>query len=657
MFAMLLTAAHLRTLKALAPSEGVMHPSARVSEDEDDLYRVLDVQGLVRPPTNQGYTLTDDGREALHLLQEMLAAGVLPEIAEAPAGWRFLGSEVLASLAAAERVGGQVGPVALDLLRARGFVDAPAAKRARGTTCLNRFGTTWLEWARRHHPRLEITTALAQSVRRMPVAYAEPHLLDIPASHRAQLEAMDLLAWSVPDGQSYTLSALGHAVHDALTEGGYPVADVVLNDELLSQLATLQERGKEAIAQEQLANVQALGSVDAQGQLTPAGQAALRARHLREAEPAHHPATFAIGHEEAELLGVMHRLSEGDESAKQQATTKGALHKALIERLDRRYQEMVGRYGRTINEVPARKREAETLLAELRERDRAFADPASLDDLLVHLGSFDLVRTEGSGHETVYRVTPLGHVLLQGQDQEQTPHDVTSAAVKAITLTTTTGRFQAPASEWVRQARAQGLIGSVGITSAGRLYARLATQGTRWPSLTREEARVILHLPEVEPPARDRRPGAEAEDEVEDKATDQGTDEEQLEHALDRLEARGLIDRLVDGHIVRTETGQLLTRAVSGALELARPVTPAIVRLLAAVRQVGTTLYVKEEKVRRPPSQWEEVERLTGLGPDDFKETVHLARLGQYLGDASLTEAGEDLLAVLAQGKSAATPS
>jgi hypothetical protein len=35
-------------------------------------------------------------------------------------------------------------------------------------------------------------------------------------------------------------------------------------------------------------------------------------------------------------------------------------------------------------------------------------------------------------------------------------------------------------------------------------------------------------------------------------------DEEKLNHDLDRLEARGLIERLVDGHIVRTETGDLL---------------------------------------------------------------------------------------------------
>jgi len=58
---------------------------------------------------------------------------------------------------------------------------------------------------------------------------------------------------------------------------------------------------------------------------------------------------------------------------------------------------------------------------------------------------------------------------------------------------------------------------------------------------------------------------------------------------------------------------------------------------------------IKEWKVRIQPEQWAEVERLTGLGPQEFKETLHVARMGQYIGEANITEAGMDLLAVQAQ--------
>jgi uncharacterized protein len=38
-----------------------------------------------------------------------------------------------------------------------------------------------------------------------------------------------------------------------------------------------------------------------------------------------------------------------------------------------------------------------------------------------------------------------------------------------------------------------------------------------------------------------------------------------------------------------------------------------------------------------------------GLGPQEFKETVHIARLGHYIWEMHITEAGLDLLAVQEQ--------
>ncbi len=159
----------------------------------------------------------------------------------------------------------------------------------------------------------------------------------------------------------------------------------------------------------------------------------------------------------------------------------------------------------------------------------------------------------------------------------------------------------------------------------------------RAPALTREEAEVLVNLPAT---VREKPTSGERDH--------SSLDEEKQDWAFEKLEARGLIERLVDGQIVRTEAGQLLAKAVSGALQLGHPVTPAIVRLLAAIRQVGT-LYVKERKVRMMPHKWAEVERLTGLGPQEFQEAVHIARLGHYIGEVNITEAGLDLLAVQEQ--------
>jgi len=44
-----------------------------------------------------------------------------------------------------------------------------------------------------------------------------------------------------------------------------------------------------------------------------------------------------------------------------------------------------------------------------------------------------------------------------------------------------------------------------------------------------------------------------------------------------------------------------------------------------------------------------EVERLTGLESNAFQEAVYIARLGHYIGDANINDAGSDLLEALAK--------
>jgi uncharacterized protein len=641
---MLLTAEHLRALDALMASEAAGHAAHAIDEDEIDIYRVLELQGLANLEIVRSYTLTNVGREAVRLVGEMRAQGLLPPADQMRRGWRFLGSEVLAALVAAGRVGGRVGPLAEGLLRERGLAQEfrePETKKR--FPRLNAYGTAWLDFAQRARPRLEITGDLANSIHRMPPAYADPHQLDIPPGHRAQLEAMRLLVWSVPDGDIFTLTAVGNAVYEALRKGGFPVADAVLDEAILALLATLADKGAGAVGPERLAQVQISGYAGPDGSLTPAGEAALRARRFRDAPPTGRPATIAISRHEAELLGVVKQVGEGKEGDAQ-APTKAALHKALVDGLEKRYQAFVGKYGRKIEEIPARKRQAQQMVAEMRDRDRAFGSPAVLDEWLIHLESFDLVRGEGEGKATVYRLTPQGQRVVQ--EQGDAPHTITGAGVKAVTTTTMAGHAYAPATEWYERARDEELIGTGGITKSGHFYAWLAEHGRRLPALSRQEAQMLLDLPEAEALGDGRR--------ARQAGRDGGEDEDQQERALDRLEARGLIERLVDGQIVRTESGRLLERAVAGALELDHPVTPAIVHLLLAVRQVGESLHVKEAKVRIPSQQWDEVERLTGLGPDEFRETVHLARLGKYLGEANLTEAGSDVLDALARGNGGA---
>lgn len=652
---MLLTIDHLLALDALAASEAAGHALYTIAEDPhtQNLFRVLELQGLVVPEAVQSYRLAYLGYEALRLLGSMQAAGLLPrndaagEYPQLKAGWRFLSSEVLAALEAAARKGGRVGPLTEELLSVRGFTEAKTStdeEQQRSSLRLNVHGEAWLNFARSSRPHLEINSDLAHAIQRMHSGYADMHQLGMRPEHIALLEAMELLTWSVPDGEIATLTTLGQAVYEALRKGGYATADVVLDEPILDVLALVEERGSASLTSEQLMELQNLGYVDEDGVVSVAGQAALRAYYLLHQEVHGRNGAFAITEEEVELLAAIHQLEQqrdGGEGSTEEPS-KEHLHRVLVERLAESYKELIRRYGRTIADSSrvARKRQAQEVLEQLKERDQEFnlkdrehwfKQVLNIDELLVGLESLGLVQDESEGGTTLYRLTPQGQEVLG--EQSETPRDIRATAVKAIT--SVRGRFSGLATAWIEQAREEGLIGTGGITQSGRLYARLAEHYTRWTTLTQLEAQTLVKLPEVDMYMVNRS--------VKLHATAQ---EEKQVWALDKLEARGLIERLVDGQIVRTEAGQLLARAISDALELAYPVTPAIVRLLSAIHQVGT-LYVKEPKVRIAPHQWTEVERLTGLEPKAFQEAVYVTRLGHYIGDANINEAGLDLLEAL----------
>jgi hypothetical protein len=493
----------------------------QVTSDEDT-YRVLELESLARRDADWDYVLTNEGREAVRRLNQMREQGFMPPSDQTEPSWRFLGSEVLAALAAAERVGGRVGPVTAELLRVRGLAQVSRdPDRKISSLRLTPYGTAWLDFVRRTRPHVEVTGDLANSIHGMAPAYADPHRLGVPPGHAAQLEALRFVVWSVPDRDVFTFTALGQAVYAALRMGGCPIADVVLDDAIMTQLATIAEQGAATLQPEQLARIQLLGYAGADGSLTLAGEAVLLARRLLSMPPEQPPATFTINRHEAELLDTVRQLA-----ATHQPATKEALRKALVEGLEERVQAFMGKYGRKIKEVPARKRQEEEMLAELRNRDRPFGSAAVLDEWLVHLESFDLLHGQREGNATVYQLSP--HGLRVVEIHGDSPHTVTGSAVKAIAITTMAVYFYAPAVSWVDQARDEELIGPGGITLTGHFYAWLAEHAKRWPALARREAQTLSNLPPIEV--------ANAAEEVSEQA-----------YILDRLEAHGLVERLVDG--------------------------------------------------------------------------------------------------------------
>ena len=641
---MLITTAHLLALYELAAIEATGQALSAPSEDgpQEHIFRGLELQGLALLEAPRAYRLTYAGREALRILEAMREAKLLPPLDLLKNNWRFLGSDILTALQAAQQNRGRVGPITVQALSARGLTEnVHDTLEKRSFIHLNRFGEAWLDFARRYRPQLEITRELANSMYSMRPGYTGRSGLHMPAAHIDLLETMDLLTWSVPEGTVYALTALGQAVYEALRKGGYApddmlgyaTNDAVLDEPILETLTLLLDQGSTALTSEQLLDLQTLGYVEFDGTLSAAGQAAMRVYALLQRESSEYMRTFAITEPEVELLAAVQQLTEFANGSQMQPDKK-TIRGVLVDRMVKRYQAFAGRYGRIMKERSAIKRKAVEMLEHLKEHDEWFNAFWDLEELLMGLEAFDLLHAETDGAKSVYRLTPSGRKIVA--DQEGMLRDITATAVKALTTVAT--RFRAPADSWIEEAREEELI-AVGVTRSGRLYAELAECSVRKPALTREEAEVLVNLPEA---VRDLHAPA--------SMGYASIVEEKQGWAFEKLEARGLIERLVDGQIVRTEAGQLLQKAVSGAMHLGTPVTPIIVRVLEAIRQVGT-LYDTERKVRIMPHHWAEAERLSGLGQQEFQEIVHIARMGHYIGEVSITEAGLNLLAAQDQLK------
>ena len=218
------------------------------------------------------------------------------------------------------------------------------------------------------------------------------------------------------------------------------------------------------------------------------------------------------------------------------------------------------------------------------------------------------------------------------EDQKDNKRSISSTAVKAITMTKKT--FSSPSIEWLNEAKEAGLIGNFEATSSGQLYAKLSETINRKPHLTNFEAKILKLIPAK----------GITIDEVYNLKELKDYEKDKIKWAIEKLEARRIIEVLPDGNIIETPIGQKIDSAVSGVPDsFANPVNPVLMRMLISLRSAGT-LYVKERKIRVLPKNIRKAQKISNLSEEAFYEALKVARTAGFVGSNSITTSGVELL-------------
>jgi len=635
---------HAIILEKMLANEDAGLLATDLSQLNSDTVHELDLMGLIRFETPVKLVLTYTGRGLANVLRELYSLGpqVTSEDENAttsnivilekrglskPEDWdpefRFIGSEIIAMLDAAYRAD-NVGPLGIKPLMERGLaVKVKDKETKKEFYTLSEQGKAILE-IYAVSPQLIIDSDLANVIRGLPVGPAPSSEIKLSVPNSKLLESMRLIAYSVPNGEVFAFTALGQAVKKTLTLGGFGEG-TVLSLDILRAIADWYDEKK--ITDIALETLQSLGYIDSDGNLLPAGEWALEVYRLVKDGPRKEIWSFDIEEGEMMALRAIKALWEKAKINKHERPTLENLKKEMIDRRIAQYKDLLERYGRKIKEMPKKYQEIAKAFEDAKDLASWYEGYFDLRADLHSMEGFELIRStvDDEGKE-VFEITEWGEKVLERKVEE-----VSSDSVKAITITRKT--FSSPNIEWFNKAKEEGLVGSFEPTKNGYFFANLAEHIERLPLLTKFEREVFSLIPEK---------GVTVE-EVVNKLKDR-YEEDRIRFALEKLEARHLIEILPDGNVIETEAGVLMDKALSGVpTGLGFPVNPLLVRVLMALREVGT-LYVKERKVRILPKNIKEALKISGLSKEAFQDALELARAAGFIGETSINEQGLLLL-------------
>ncbi len=614
-------------------------------KSEEPPFIELERMNLLRMERPLEYSLTYWGRALANVLDDMVQKGLIEHPSKWDEGFRWLGSEVIMMIETAIENEDIPGPLTEGELEKRGFIEERKVEKKGVLKAINRYAKDIYEIFRNVHPRLIIDRELYQYIKNMPAGPAESSMLPAGGRFPLLMGAMRLLAFSVPTSDVYALTALGQEIKK-VCEFLAPSYETVISEDIMDSLAKVVDEGVEALTDEEKEVLMALAYIDSNGEILPAGEHLLEAYRIWKERSFKPVKSINVEILDAELLKAIQEVWKHHESDPNVMPTVDELVHYMFYKPAKEYKHLLEHYGRRLYQDLGyqKKEEIKSKFAEVKtveELFKSFYEKGNkwyermydiIQESLYTLESFNLIRAEEKEGKRVHYLTEYGKKVLEDMETRGM-REIPAVAVKAITIANK--EFASPNVDWYKKGVDAQLIGGGEATEAGKMYAEMAYQIRRLPHITKFELQVLHKLPER---------GFFIKDVYEQFDE---TWKEEVEYALNKLEARGYINILQNEAIILTEAGKLIKRALSGTPEgFANPITPLAVRVLVALRKVGT-LYEKEKKVRVLPKNFADAMKLSGLDPDTFEKELVVLRASNLIGKSSINEAGLLILEAL----------